>query len=79
MPATWNTVQDMKYSKFFHKATGNTPYPYQTALAEGEWPDLVNVPTGLGKTAAVTLAWLESLVRLADWRASREEQSRGTA
>src|SRR3546814_16412549 len=22
------------------------------------WPDVVNVPTGLGKTAAVTLAWL---------------------
>src|SRR3546814_8698243 len=23
------------------------------------WPDVVNVPTGLGKTSAVTLAWLD--------------------
>lgn len=36
---------------------GRTPYPYQRRLAEGEWPDWVEVPTGLGKTAALTLAW----------------------
>jgi len=40
-----------------------TPIEYQRRLAtdswDGEaWPDLLNVPTGLGKTAAVTLAWL---------------------
>src|SRR5690554_212257 len=34
------------------------PYPYQERLATEPWPSLVDVPTGLGKTAAVTLAWL---------------------
>lgn len=34
------------------------PYPYQERLATEPWPALVDVPTGLGKTAAVTLAWL---------------------
>ena len=36
-----------------------TPYPYQQQLAEApSWPALLNIPTGMGKTAAVTLAWL---------------------
>lgn len=48
----------MEFSRFFELATGRAPFPYQRALAEGEWPDLLDVPTGLGKTAAVTLAWL---------------------
>lgn len=47
------------FDDFFRLATGGwTPYPYQRALSEGPWPDLLDVPTGLGKTAAVTLAWL---------------------
>ncbi|MDZ7810557.1 MAG: hypothetical protein U5L11_11045 [Arhodomonas sp.] len=33
------------------------PCPSQHRLAEGPWPDLVNVRPGLGKTAAITLAW----------------------
>lgn len=49
----------MDYRSFFHRATGNSdPYPYQQALAGGPWPDLIDVPTGMGKTAAATLAWL---------------------
>ncbi len=48
----------MTYSAYFKKATGNSPYPYQARLAGGKWPDVINIPTGLGKTAAVTLAWL---------------------
>lgn len=50
-----------KYKKFFRDATGlpNDPYPYQIRLAtEDSFPELLNVPTGLGKTAAVILAWL---------------------
>lgn len=35
-----------------------TPYPYQQALARDDWPDLLDVPTGMGKTAGVALAWL---------------------
>lgn len=62
------------YKDFFQRATANTPYGYQCRLACGpdaaaEKPDtlsggtecrsqLINVPTGLGKTAAVVLAWL---------------------
>src|SRR5699024_11217197 len=34
------------------------PYAFQVRLAEQPWPDLLDVPTGMGKTAAVTLAWL---------------------
>lgn len=49
----------MKYKDFFTEITnGKSPFPYQIHLSETEWPDLINVPTGLGKTAAVTLAWL---------------------
>src|SRR5699024_966216 len=48
----------MTYSAYFKKATGNLPYPYQARLAVGDWPDVIDIPTGLGKTAAVTLAWL---------------------
>jgi len=33
------------------------PYPYQSRLAREPWPDALIAPTGLGKTAAVTLAW----------------------
>jgi len=49
----------MEYVAFFREATqGLDPYPYQVQLATESWPDLLNVPTGLGKTAAVSLAWL---------------------
>ena len=52
----------MEYREFFQKAFGENdkrPFPYQRQLAEStHWPDTLNIPTGLGKTAAVTLAWL---------------------
>ncbi|MEX2517317.1 MAG: CRISPR-associated helicase Cas3' [Gammaproteobacteria bacterium] len=54
----------MEFEDFFRRAYGNTidnnfgPYDYQGKLAEQDWPDLLDIPTGLGKTAAVTLAWL---------------------
>lgn len=49
----------MRFDELFRQATGIAdPYPYQTRLAAGDWPDVLNVPTGLGKTAAVTLAWI---------------------
>jgi len=49
------------YKDFFIKATGieKGPYPYQVRLATEEpFPELLDIPTGLGKTAAVVLAWL---------------------
>lgn len=62
------------FDSFFETATGKQPYGYQYRLACGDRarPDklqslirgtecssrLINIPTGLGKTAAVVLAWL---------------------
>ena len=59
----------MSFDDFFRAAYGKeatpelAPFDYQRRLAEEvwdgkSWPDLLDVPTGLGKTAAVTLAWL---------------------
>lgn len=64
----------MNFETFFRTATGKNPYPYQGRLACGDSYDpanpttqttgtpcqsrLIDIPTGLGKTAAVTLAWL---------------------
>ncbi len=54
----------MEYRDFFNEAYGNSvdpdfgSYNYQRRLAEAAWPDLLDVPTGMGKTAAVVLAWL---------------------
>ncbi len=64
------------YPVFFERASGDgrTPYAYQAALAGGDagtpcTSHLIDIPTGLGKTAAVVLAWLWNRVALqrADW------------
>lgn len=64
------SIDDSGFDAFFEKATGNKPYPFQKRLATCEQlPELIDIPTGLGKTDAVVLAWL--------WRrrfASREVQ-----
>lgn len=75
----------MSYDDFFSKATDNGPYDYQGVLAcgeragrvESEWlaaghpctSHLIDIPTGLGKTAAMVLAWLWNRVALQreDW------------
>ena len=45
---------------YFQRATADRhrPLPYQTRLATEPWPDILEIPTGLGKTAAIVLAWL---------------------
>jgi len=64
----------MSFADFFKAATENAPYDYQSRLACGDHARsgkpgtltgggecrslLINIPTGLGKTAAVVLAWL---------------------
>ncbi len=53
----------LRFDTFFQAATRNTPYEYQCRLAGSDsstpcHSQLINVPTGLGKTAAVVLAWL---------------------
>ncbi|MBX3439361.1 MAG: hypothetical protein KF861_17875, partial [Planctomycetaceae bacterium] len=52
---------DSPYVGFFcHAIAAETPYDYQVRLATsgGTVPYLLNVPTGLGKTAAAILGWL---------------------
>jgi CRISPR-associated endonuclease/helicase Cas3 len=47
------------FDGFFQKATGNSPFPFQRRFAEEQvLPQLVHVPTGLGKTAMAVLGWL---------------------
>jgi len=54
------------FKDFFRAATktaqepqGREPYPYQIAFATGDsLPELLNVPTGVGKTATALLGWL---------------------
>ncbi len=46
------------FSQFFRKATGHSPYPYQSRLASDGLPDVLHVETGCGKTEAAGLTWL---------------------
>ena len=49
----------MNYKNFFERATGFAPYPYQAELGEGrDFPVLLKIPTGAGKTEAAILGWL---------------------
>ncbi len=50
------------FDQWFQSATGNAPFPYQRRFSEAkEIPELVHVPTGLGKTAmAVSMNFLTS-------------------
>ena len=57
---------ERRFKEFFKTATldgrsseGHDPYPFQTRLATCDrLPELIDIPTGLGKTDAVVLAWL---------------------
>ena len=53
-------MQYESYEDMFRTATnGRQPFPFQIRLAESEaFPQLIRIPTGAGKTAAVILAWL---------------------
>jgi CRISPR-associated endonuclease/helicase Cas3 len=75
----------MNFRDLFQETVENPPYDYQCRLACGErgtrekseWladgttcqSQLINIPTGLGKTAAVVFAWLWNRVHLQkpDW------------
>jgi CRISPR-associated endonuclease/helicase Cas3 len=66
--------REIGFHEFFKAATEHTRFDYQRRLAGGNEgckceSKLINVPTGLGKTAAVVLAWLYNRVALgrSDW------------
>jgi len=49
----------MDFNTFFNQATGNSPFPYQERFATSKTlRQLINVPTGAGKTATIILGWL---------------------
>lgn len=49
----------MSFTRFFLETTGFEPFPYQARLAEStSLPEVLSIPTGLGKTAGVVLAWI---------------------
>ena len=53
-------MRPVAFNDFFKNATGYTPYSYQIRLASNDehLPGIINVPTGMGKTAAIILGWL---------------------
>lgn len=51
--------QRREFPQWFTHATGYEPYPFQVRFAcRATLPELVDVPTGLGKTAMAVLGWL---------------------
>jgi len=59
-----------EFAAFFRAATRHDPFPWQASLAErlarGEPPDVVAIPTGLGKTAGIVAAWTWALANSCD-------------
>lgn len=50
-------LPDEKFADFFERATTFKPYEYQAALASaGSIPDILDLPTGAGKTEAAVLS-----------------------
>lgn len=48
----------MEFREFFRLATGQEPYEYQCQVAEDGLPEVLEVPTGTGKTHGVLAGWL---------------------
>jgi len=49
----------LSFDEFFNQATGHIPYPFQRRFGCSEdLPELIDIPTGLGKTDMVVLGWL---------------------
>ena len=46
------------FQDLFDTVVGERPYAWQRGFAEGAWPEVLIAPTGSGKTAGVTLAWM---------------------
>lgn len=46
------------FDEFFNSAIGKALFPFQQRFAEDPLPQLVEAPTGLGKTAMAVVGWL---------------------
>ena len=48
------------FASFYREVNDRDPFPWQSRLAKqvrnGEWPSLIGIPTGLGKTACLDIA-----------------------
>lgn len=57
------------FNKMFQKITKNQPYPWQTRLyrsfIQGNFPNILDIPTGLGKTSVMTI-WMLALITNTD-------------
>lgn len=51
----------MSYTEFFQKTTKNEPFLFQRRLGEDPWPVLLEIPTGMGKTAGV-ITFVQNLI-----------------
>lgn len=53
-------IRASDFTRFFRAVHGHPPFPWQQRLvdrlADDEWPDVLDVPTGAGKTAALDAA-----------------------
>lgn len=70
-PAANHTVPANDFNAFFSSAfeDARQPYDYQRRLADSGCEfRLISIPTGLGKTASVVLAWL--------WKSRASPESR---
>jgi CRISPR-associated endonuclease/helicase Cas3 len=59
----WRSMTSMPgevdFQNIYNSALGKSPFPYQKNLMMSpKWPDILEIPTGLGKTASVILAWI---------------------
>lgn len=52
-------AREDRFDAFFQRGTGTSPYAYQRTFAQSATlPDLLEAPTGSGKTATAVLSWL---------------------
>lgn len=47
----------MDFDTFFARAVGFAPYPWQRRVARDGLPEVLSIPTGLGKTEGIALGW----------------------
>jgi len=56
-----NELTSKMFDDFYREVTGHKPYGWQSRLAEkvvkeGRWPDVIDIPTGCGKTSCIEIA-----------------------